>query len=190
MNRIQPSILELQVSAAIKKVFTTAVASHSDQQFYVFGLFTDDSLQFLYPIANSEEALNATVRRYREEVDPKYGGTSTHASMRWSYGDWGYFPATDDESFRAINAALSQNFDRMLADGSFDGDLESLWDAILAGFRQVESEGFFATLIPRSQITLLLAGDLPNDLVCDWVTRLNPPEIARRYIDWNPELPE
>jgi hypothetical protein len=190
MNRIRPTMLEKQVSTAVKRAFTTVVSSNRDQRFYAFGLFTDDSLQFLHPIANTEEALNATVRRYRAEVDPKYGGASTHASMRWSYGDWAYFPDVDEEAFRDINVALSQNFEQMMEDDTFDGDLDALWDAILNGFMQVESQGFFAAHVPRSQITLLLAGDVPEDLVCDWVTRLNPIDVARRYIDWNPDLPE
>ena len=62
--------------------------------------------------------------------------------MRWSYGDWGFFPDAGGESFNAINEALSANFDRMMHDDEFDGDLELLWAAMLKGFQRLESEGW------------------------------------------------
>ena len=50
----------------------------------------------------------------------------------------------------------------------------------LAGFRRLESEGFFGTGPARSTITLLPVGDLPEELVQAWVSALNPPDVAER----------
>jgi hypothetical protein len=101
------------------------IRANADQTFYTFGLFTDDSLQFLYPVANTEEALAATVQRYRKTVDPKYGCTSTRTGMRWSYGDWGFFDYQGGNHFEEINRVLRSNFDRMVADKDFDGELNT-----------------------------------------------------------------
>ena len=92
MGIIDPQQFATCVYEASKAAFSALIAENSDQTFYAFGLFTDDSLQFMHPAANTEEALTATVRSYRETVDPKYGTTSTRTGMRWSYGDWGFFP--------------------------------------------------------------------------------------------------
>jgi hypothetical protein len=118
-------------------------------------------------------------------VDPKYGCTSTRAGMRWSYGDWGFFPDVGRDSFNENNEALSSNFDRMLDDEEYDGDSEILWTAILKGFKRVDADDFFGTGSARSKITLLLAGDLPEDLVNAWISALNPPNVVDQFMNWD-----
>ena len=44
MKRIQPEAFENQVYAALKAAFSALIAANIEQSFYVFGLFTDDSL--------------------------------------------------------------------------------------------------------------------------------------------------
>lgn len=190
MPSIDPEQLADRVYEASKAAFSALIGENTGQTFYAFGLFTDDSLQFLHPAANTEEALTATVRRYRETVDPKYGCTSTRAGMRWSYGDWGFFPYEDGDHFGEINRMLSSNFDRMVADEEFDGGLEPLWVAILNGFRRLESENFFGTGMARSEITLLVVGHLSSDLVNMWVSALNPPDVIERFTNWNCDAPD
>ncbi len=126
MNSLQIQNPPDHVYEASKAAFSTLIGENTGQTFYAFGLFTDDSLQFMYPAGNSEEAVTATVRHYRAEVDPKYGNTSTRSGMRWSYGDWGFFPYEGGDHFDEINRILESNFDSMLADEEIDGGLESL----------------------------------------------------------------
>jgi hypothetical protein len=123
---IDPEQFADRVYEASKAAFSALIGENTGQTFYAFGLFTDDSLQFVHPVANTEESLTATVQRYRETVDPRYGCTSTRAGMRWSYGDWGFFPYQDGDHFGEINRMLGSNFDRMVADEEFDGGLEPL----------------------------------------------------------------
>jgi hypothetical protein len=101
-----------KVYEAAKAAFSELIGAHPDQTFYAFGLFTDDSLQFLCPAANTEEELTATVQHFRKTSDPKYGFTTTRAGMRWSYGDWGYFPYESGNHFEEVNRFLSSNFKR------------------------------------------------------------------------------
>ena len=185
MELIHPEQLEQQVYAALKRAFSAVIGANPGQSFYSFGLFTDDSLQFLYPVANTEEALTATVSHYREKFDPKFGSTTTRDVMRWACGDWGFFPDVGGDAFKEINAVLSSNFARMIDDDTFDGSLDLLWPAILRAFQRVEAEAFFGTGSARSKVTLLLAGDLPDELIHKWVTALNPPDIAEHYIHWD-----
>ena len=174
-----------KVYEASKAAFSALIRENAGHSFYAFGLFTDDSLQFLHPAANTEEALAETVRRYRETVDPKYGCTSTRAGMRWSYDDWGFFPYEGGDHFDEINRMLGSNFDRKVA-----GEEEPLWDSVLNGFRRLESENFFGTGPARSKITLLVVGDLPSELVNAWVAALNPPDVVQRFLNWDCNAPD
>jgi len=190
MALIGPKQFADRVYVASKAAFSALITDNPGQTFYAFGLFTDDSLQFMHPAANTQEALTATVRRYRETVDPKYGTTSTRTGMRWSYGDWGFFPYEDGNHFGEVNRILGENFDEMVADEESDGGLESLWAAALDGFCRLEAEGFFGTGAARSRITLLPVGDLPEELVGAWVSALNPPAEAERFANYNPDAPD
>lgn len=176
------------VYTALKAAFSELIQSNPGKNFYAFGVFTDDSLQFLHPAANTEEALTATVQHYREEVDPKYGGDSTRAGMRWSYGDWGHFADFGEEPFAEINAALSDLFDASGDD--HEERIASLWPEVLKGFQKLDQEGFFGTGAERSKVTLGLVGDLPSELVDEWATELNPPDVADRFVNWNPDAPD
>jgi hypothetical protein len=110
--------------------------------------------------------------------------------MRWSYGDWGFFPYEDGDHFAEVNRILRENFDRMVADEEFDGGLVALWAAALAGFRRLESEGFFGTGAARSRITLLPVGHVPEELGKEWVAALNPPDVVERFTNYNPDAPD
>ena len=173
------------VHAALKAAFSELIRANPGQEFYAFAVFTDDSLQFLHPAANTEEALTATVQRYRETVDPKYGTTSTRAGMRWAYGDWGHFADFGEEHFEAINEALIENIDG--PDEEYEARIDSLWAAILSGFQRLEKEGFFGSVPERSKITLLLVGDLEEELVNSWVSALNPPDVSDHFVTWDTE---
>lgn len=188
MPSIEPEQVADQVYVASKAAFSDLISAHPNQNFYAFGLWTDDSLQFLHAVANTEEALTSTVKRYRETVDPKYGCTSTRAGMRWSYGDWGFFPEVGAEHFEEINEVVRANFDS--DENKFKVGIELLWTAILNGFQRLEKERFFGSGPERSKITLLVVGDLPSELVNSWVSALNPPDVADRFINWNCDAPD
>jgi hypothetical protein len=176
------------VYAALKAAFSELIRHKPNQTFYAFALFTDDSLQFMHPAANTEEALTKTVQRYRKEVDPKYGGSSTRTSMRWSYGDWGFFSNFGEKHFKAINKALIENIDG--PEEVFEATIDSLWVAALEGFKRLETEGFFGSGAARSKITLMLVGHVPSELIDQWAIALNPPDVADRFLQWDTEAPD
>ena len=176
------------VHTALGAAFAELIRANPGQGFYTFAVFTDDSLQFIHPAANTEEALTATVRRYQEKVDPEYGTKSTRRGMRWSYGDWGFFATFGAEHFVKINEALIANIHR--PDEEFHDRIDSLWAAALEGFQRLEKTGFFGSGPQRSRITLLLVGDLSSELVERWVSALNPPDVADRYINYNADAPD
>jgi Domain of unknown function (DUF4303) len=177
-----------KVHLALRGAFSELLSANEGQAFYAFALFTDDSLQFVHPVANTEEALTSTVRRYRETVDPKFGSTSTRNEMRWSYGDWGFFPDVGGHHFDEINTIVRANVDG--PDEAFEAQLGPLWDALVEGFRRLELDQFFGTGANLSKVTLLVVGDLPEEVIDNWVVALNPKEVADRYVNWDPDAPD
>ena len=188
MTSIDYAQLSTKVRDALRASFVDLIAANPDCSFYTFAMWTDDSMQFAHAAANTEEGLTATVQRYNQEVDPEYGTTSTRNSMRWSYGDWEFFPVEGEEYFSDINGVLQDNFNA--DEDVFEEQIEPLWQALLDGFLQLEKDGFFGNGETRSKITLLVVGDLDYEIVDKWVTALNPPDVAQRYVNWDCESPD
>lgn len=180
--------LPSKVRDALRATFSDLIASNRTKTFYAFAVWTDDSLQFFNAAANTEEGLTSTVDHYRKEVDPKYGNTSTRNSMRWSYGDWEYFPIDDDNHLAEIDAIVRRNFDA--DENEFMANVDSLWQALLDGFVLLNEEGFFGTGDDRSGITLMLVGHVPEEKYEQWITTLNPPDVAKRCLEWDYDAPD
>ena len=187
MTIITPDELEFKVYEASRSAFSDLVNAHPEDQFYTFGLWTDDSLQFLHPVANTEDGLDRVVRCYREEFDPKYSITSTHDGMRWSYGDWVFFPNVGEKQFSDINKNLNSIFHLEISDERFSKIVESLWEAIVKGFARLDAEGFFGVGDERLRITLLIVGDLPEELMNFFARELNPAVVSNEYVNWTVE---
>jgi hypothetical protein len=188
MNAIDYAMFSDMVRDALRASFADLLASNPDRTFYAFAIFTDDSLQFAHPVANTEEGLTATVRRYNEEVDPRHGITSTRNSMRWAYGDWEFFPDVGEKHFQRINEILGENF--CAEEDVFEHQIEPLWQAMLDGFRKLENEGFFGTGKSRSKITLMVVGHVPDEIADHWITILNPQCVAQRCLEWDCDAPD
>lgn len=188
MTAIDYLALSNMVCDALRASFAYLLAANPDRTFYTFAIFTDDSLQFAHPVANTEEGLTAAVRRYNEEVDPKLGITSTRNGMRWSYGDWKFSPDVGEQHFQRINEILGENFCAEVDD--FEQQSEPLWQALLGGFLALENEGFFGTGEARLKITPLVVCHVPEDVVDHWIRVLNPPDVATRCLELDCDAPD
>ena len=93
-----------------------------------------------------------------------------------------------EEPLAEVNAVLQDNFNA--DEDIFEEQIEPLWQALLDGFSRLEKEGFFGYGEARSKITLLLVGDLDDEIVDQWATALNPPEVADRYVNWDCDAPD
>ncbi|MEQ1906931.1 MAG: DUF4303 domain-containing protein [Pirellulaceae bacterium] len=175
--------LATKVRDGLRRTFTNLLAANPERSFYTFAIWTDDSLQFAHAAANTEEGLTATVKRYNKEVDPKYDITSTRNGMRWSYGDWEFFPVDAEELLADVNSILQDNF--CADEDVYKEQIGPLWLALLDGFKQLDAEGFFGTGPERSKITLLVVGHVPEEIVDQWVIALNPESVAQQFLDWD-----
>ena len=181
MASIDYAKLAEQLRDGLRATFTELIAENPDQTFYTFALFTDDSLQFAEAAANSEEALVKTLERYNADRDDDEPVTDNN--MRWSYGDWEFFPVEGEEHLGSVNLVLQDNFNA--EEDVFEAQIEHLWKALLDGFQQLNQEGFFGEGEARSKITLLVVGHVPEEIVDEWVEALNPESVAQEFMDWD-----
>ena len=179
--------LESELNIAIEQAFNDIITSCNNEHLYSGGLFTNDALHAISLIANTEEQLKKTVKYYNETVDKEYDITSTINGMRWSYGDWG-IQDVGSEHFSEVNEILFE-IDKQLND--VDEDLvddyyDKLWNIVLAGFKSLNDNKYLKKH-NRSDITLLVCGDFYDDFIDKCARNLNPPDVAERYISWDPD---
>lgn len=185
MKRLPYKKLETQVCRAAKRAFSEMLLTYPDENYYVFALIANDALHALNPLANTEEELDLTVDRYVKTVDPKYGCTSTQHNMRWAHGDWGVHDIGCGE-FDVVNQMLCDialtldDVDVELACRSID----QMWSSVINGLATVHRDHFFGTGKQRSEITLLVVGDLPDVIVSRAAKACNPRSVASRYLNW------
>lgn len=171
--------LRKAVCAAARAAFSETRQAHAKEKFYVFGLMTNDSAQYLYPMANSEQALARTVKKYKKDG---YKDQSAD-ELRWSFGDWEY--AEEGEShFEAVNEMLSEatEFDDVDED-EVERTIARLMKAVVAGLDDLNKEGFFGAGSDRLEVAVMIVGDLDGGQTREWIEQLNPPEVAAQFAD-------
>jgi hypothetical protein len=169
--------LRKAVYEASKAAFSQVLKAHSKEKFYVFGLMTNDAAQYLYPLSNTEQALKRTLKTYHTEG---YRDT-TEDDLRWSFGDWAY-SKEGEEHFESLNEqlALSTQFDDW-DDDEIEEQVAKLMKAVVAGLADLEQEGFFGEGTDRLDVAVMIVGDIDQGLVREWIEKLNPPEVAKRF---------
>lgn len=179
--------LEPYFITACNRAIKDIIVACKDERLYAIGLFTNDAIHALSLIANTEEHLEATVKHYNDTVDKEYYITSTLNGMRWSYGDWGT-QNIGSKHFVKVNDILFEIGKQLddLDDDTADKYYNQLWDNVLNGFNTLNDCEFFKDY-NREEVTLLLCGDLPDEFVDDCVNKLNPPTVAEKYINWDPD---
>lgn len=60
-----------------------------------------------------------------------------------------------------------------------------LWDAIVNGLNRLREEEVLKNLTVEKPITLLVVGDLDDEIINTCAKILNTDEIAEKYINWN-----
>lgn len=176
---ISTAKLRKAVHQAAKAAFSGIRQAHAKEKFYVFGLMTNDSAQYLYPMANSEQAVSRTLKKYKKEGYKD----QTADELRWSFGDWEY--AEEGEAhFEAINELLSEatEFDDADED-QVERAVARLMKAVVAGLADLDKEGFFGTGSERLDVAVMIVGDLDQGQTREWIEQLNPPEVAAQFAE-------
>lgn len=171
--------LRKAVYQAAKQAFTAVRTKHSKESFYVFGLMTNTSAEYLYPVSNTEQALQRTVKKYRAE-----GAKDENAgTLRWSFGDWSY-TEEGEEFFEEVNEWLSEatQFEDLDED-QVEKQVAKLMKSVVAGLSDLDREGFFGKGDERPKVAVMIVGDLDQGQAREWIQQLNPPAVASQFAE-------
>lgn len=178
-KRIPSQRIRKAVTLAAKTAFTAIRQSHPRETFYVYGLMTNDAAQYLFPVCNTEEGLKKTAKKYKQEGHPEHGVDE----LRWSFGDWAYADE-GEEPFEEVNAILAEytDFDDV-DDDEVEKRVERIMEAVVAGLKDLNDEGFFGTGDERNKVAVMIVGDLDSGLTQEWMRQFNPPAVTNQFED-------
>lgn len=161
---------------AARSAFEEIRGQHPGETFYSFSLYTNDSAQFLYAAAGTEEHLQRMVERYGQKGETELTDDDFRFAPDAEYMAYG------KEHFGIVNGLLDQvtSCDGM-DDDEFEVMVGKLMTAIVQGFRDLDEEGFFGTRRERDGVTLGLTGDLDLGVMLSCVEQLNPPSVSERF---------
>ncbi len=170
--------LRAAVREAAEKAFTQVRASHSDEQFYAFALYTDDGPMTIVPAANTEEGF-----RRNTGLDPEEANY-----YRWATGEWAY-EASGSGAFQRVYELLNAGG----RDGEEGGEEDSpdpaafhsrVIEAMISALGELDSEGFFGGGSAREQVTLFVSvSDSDESAAIEDASaqRLNPAPVYARF---------
>ena len=190
---MDPRISQLAeaIPHAVEQSLLDVIRHIGDENLYAFALFTNDALDSLYPIANTIEQLELTVKHYNEFVDPKFDGSrSSKNGMLWSYGDW-KIDGIGKERFNDANHILRELTDEKIDiyfnnpdDPRYDKIMDNLWEVVETSFANCRKNEILESQ-NIDNVTFLIVGDLLDEENenCS-VERLNPDPIVQAYLNW------
>jgi uncharacterized protein DUF4303 len=161
---------------ATRQAFQALRRHHTDEHFYAFALYSNDVGQYLYPTANTEEALR---RHYGRRVDP-----DEEPQLRWFYpGDWRYCQE-GAEHFVAVQKILGQfdPYSRTVSDEEVKAHAHEVFKTCEQVLRYLDAEGLFGRGPDRERIVVnCLQLDSDEQPWLASAKRLNPKSVWKRY---------
>jgi hypothetical protein len=169
-----------QLRTDLKRATQAAIvelrASHPDEDFYAFALYTDDGVAGVSPAANTEEAFAEAVGRYKFK-DPR-----ENAYVRWATGEWKYQGFGTEHFKRGYDAIASM---RHADDEAFARFRRQILDLMVAVLGELDAGGLFGSGPERDRVTLLCSvtdADSSGEAFQKQSIRfLNPPAVIAAY---------
>jgi uncharacterized protein DUF4303 len=161
---------------ATRQAFEDLCRNHVGEHFYAFALYSNDIGQYLYPTANTEEALR---QYYGRRVDPEW-----EPQLRWFYpGDWRYCQEGADH-FLPVNGMLDQfdPYSGSVSDEEVTAHAQAVFDTCEQVLRDLDTEELFGSGTDRERIVInYLYLDSSEQRWLATAKRVNPESVWRRY---------
>ena len=182
MNR-EFDLLRVAIQNATRVTFKNLLETHQDEQFYVFALYTDDSLTSIYAAANSEEGYQKQVDK-NKEVWSKLG-IADFKSIRWTIVEWAY-DYVGKENFQDVNNLLCQvSKNKFQNDNESPTSKEQVLDTMIVALRNLDREGLFGVGEDRKKVTVFAStsdSDQGFEAENDSARALNPDPVFQSFI--------
>lgn len=161
---------------ATRRAFEDLCHRHAGEHIYAFALYSNDVGQYLYPTANTEEALR---RHYGRRVD-----TDEEPQLRWFYpGDWRYCQE-GAEHFVPVQEILDQfdPYSAAVSDEDVAAHAHSVFQSCEQVLRDLDAAGLFGQGADREGIVInYLCLESDEEPWLESAKRLNPESVWRRY---------
>jgi hypothetical protein len=179
MRVIDREALQTTMLAELRAAWASLRGRHPSEQFYSFGLYTTDLVDYLMVTASTEEGLSEVTRRY--VIQTGRDATALRATLRWSPADSPLHAEGDGllaESDRLRHAAPDPYDDTPEADEA----ISLVFDVAIQSLQQLDREGVFGEGVERAQLVLgIWKGDQSDDERVEFARLLNPRPIVERF---------
>ena len=180
-------LLQVVIQDTARMVFKNLLETHQGEQFYVFALYTDDSLASMYAAANSEEGY----QRQLDENKKVWGalgtelGTADLQILRWAIVEWAY-DFVGKEHFQGVDNMLSQ-----VSQNKFEISDElqirkaQILNIMIVALRNLDQEGLFGIGENRRKVTIFASTSDSNqgfEAENNSARALNPASVVQSFI--------
>lgn len=152
MAKVDFALVRREIRDAAHRAFDAVRATHPDETFYAFALYSDDSAMTVCPTANTEEGYQRCVERYKANMS-YMEFIASHGipfedcltNFRWGSGEWAY-ACEASEQFGAVYEMI--NVDGRYDDEDPDGFVNfkgRVFASMVLGLKDLDAEGYFGT---------------------------------------------
>jgi len=145
--------LQSEIQDATKFAFNGLLEAHSDEHFYAFALYTDDSVISIAPSANSEEGYQRAIINFKKqfgEIEPE-----DLLYLQWATAEWAY-EYVGHEHFSIVNDLLkkAQQNDSEYRKVDFQKYKGKVLSTMVAALHQLDEDGLFNVRSNREELTV------------------------------------
>lgn len=171
------NVLESEVLRATKSVIMRLQHAIGAEILYVFGLFYNEEMSYVYATANTEEGLTERTYEYlRSRMD---SFEDMRLRLRWSPADWKYHLFAED-AYVDANAILELGWNEDFSEYTIDKQrLLDIYENVL---RKIDAEGLFGDREEKNLLLGCFEPEINISKLMHTVKRLNPPLVYARFV--------
>ena len=179
MAPIDRELYRATLLSEIRAAWHTLRELHTEERFYLFGVYTAPLAEYVMATAATEEGLALATERYLA----KYGGDPElrRAALRFSFADSPLH--AEGEALLPKSVALRDAGPDPYDDSpEAQATVELVFEVAVDVLAELDREGLFGVADERAGLVLgIWIGDQSDEERLDFVRRLNPETVCRRF---------
>jgi hypothetical protein len=163
---------------AMRQAYLRLQEVSKGEELYVFGLFHNSEMSYVYATANTEEGLQACI-----ESQTHQSGTSAEelrVRLRWSTADWKYHLIGED-AFTEANAFLETYWDEGFT--KFSANLELLSSIYHDVLRELDESRLFGDRAVNKLLVGIFEPTINPATIIQMSSLFNPPLVHKQFVD-------
>jgi hypothetical protein len=161
---------------AIRQAYLRLQEASRGETLYVFGLFHDAEMSYIYATANTEEGLQEYINSQMQRSIAS--AAELRVRVRWSPADWKYHLIGED-AFIEANAFLETYWDEGFT--TFSGNPELLAYLYKDVLFELDKTGFFGDRVVNNLFLGIFEPTINPDSMLQMSSMFNPPLIHKHF---------